>query len=285
MDGVNRAVQRGYGRAERTKTSIRDLGPSALELAGTERRVCVVCSQNVASYTCPRCNVPYCSIGCYRLHGTRCTEEFYKKHVASAMRDNTASTNERAHVLDMLQRVRIDEPMTSHVDAEGEVPSVSQESTIPTPNEIFADSDGEFQLRENLRWEDLTSEQILAFERAVRAGRLSGLIERWSPWWHRPRVEMLHADQAAEPDTSSTIEPGNGSDFLASRSAFGPVLSGAVASTVADAVPGTVEVPVQSLRFLRAHARVKADWLRCESTVTKVVMQLAHAVGGNGATG
>jgi hypothetical protein len=184
----------------------------------------------------------------------------------------------------MLQRVRIDEPMTSHV-AEGEVPSVSQESTIPTPNEIFADSDGEFQLRENLRWEDLTSEQILAFERAVRAGRLSGLIERWSPWWHRPRVEMLHADQAAEPDTSSTIEPGNGSDFLASRSAFGPVLSGAVASTVADAVPGTVEVPVQSLRFLRAHARVKADWLRCESTVTKVVMQLAHALGGNGTTG
>jgi hypothetical protein len=185
----------------------------------------------------------------------------------------------------MLQRVRIDEPMTSHVDAEGEVPSVSQESTIPTPNEIFADSDGEFQLRENLRWEDLTSEQILAFERAVRAGRLSGLIERWSPWWHRPRVEMLHADQAAEPDTSSTIEPGNGSDFLASRCGIWTCFERRGSEHSSGCCTGQCRGTGQSLRFLRAHARVKADWLRCESTVTKVVMQLAHALGGNGTSG
>jgi hypothetical protein len=215
MDGLNRAVARGYGRAERTKTSIRDLGPSALESAGTERRICIVCSQNVASYTCPRCNVPYCSISCYREHGTRCTEEFYKKHVASAMRDDTASTNERARVLEMLQRVRIDEPLTNHTDNDSGEASASQESTIPTPDEIFADSDGEFHLREDLRWDELTPDQILAFERAVRAGRLSGLIERWSPWWHRPRVEMLHADHAVEP--TPEMGEGNRSDFLASR--------------------------------------------------------------------
>ena len=44
-------------------------------------RVCRVCTRNEAKYTCPRCNIPYCSVGCYASHGEQCTEAFYREHV------------------------------------------------------------------------------------------------------------------------------------------------------------------------------------------------------------
>ena len=45
--------------------------------AATAARRCR-CHQAAAEYTCPRCNVRYCSLDCYRGHSERCTEGFYR---------------------------------------------------------------------------------------------------------------------------------------------------------------------------------------------------------------
>ena len=55
--------------------------PSASADDSAVRRVCVVCREKVAPYLCPQCNIPYCSVGCYRTHGEGCTEDFYRRHV------------------------------------------------------------------------------------------------------------------------------------------------------------------------------------------------------------
>jgi hypothetical protein len=41
---------------------------------------CQVCGKAAAGtlYTCPRCNVRYCGLACYKGHSERCTEGFYK---------------------------------------------------------------------------------------------------------------------------------------------------------------------------------------------------------------
>ncbi len=43
---------------------------------------CTVCKQQLSRYTCPRCLARYCSAACYKLHGGRCTEAFYKEQVS-----------------------------------------------------------------------------------------------------------------------------------------------------------------------------------------------------------
>jgi len=34
---------------------------------GTNARICGACVREYAKYTCPRCNAPYCSLGCYKV--------------------------------------------------------------------------------------------------------------------------------------------------------------------------------------------------------------------------
>ena len=47
----------------------------------TAQRPCGVCNKQLSKYLCPRCNLPYCSVGCYRNHGTGCTEAFAKDNL------------------------------------------------------------------------------------------------------------------------------------------------------------------------------------------------------------
>ncbi|ELR57561.1 Zinc finger HIT domain-containing protein 2 [Bos mutus] len=64
-----------------------------------------------ARYTCPRCNVPYCSLRCYRAHGS-CAEEFYRDQVLGELRGRSASPSRLATALRRLrqQRETEDEP-------------------------------------------------------------------------------------------------------------------------------------------------------------------------------
>lgn len=48
----------------------------------TSSRVCGVCTQVTSRYSCPRCNIAYCSTQCYSKHGGECTELFFSAQVA-----------------------------------------------------------------------------------------------------------------------------------------------------------------------------------------------------------
>ncbi|XP_035288910.1 zinc finger HIT domain-containing protein 2 [Anguilla anguilla] len=49
--------------------------------------VCGLCLSKRPSYTCPRCNVPYCDLACYRSSAhSICSEEFYKESVIQELR-------------------------------------------------------------------------------------------------------------------------------------------------------------------------------------------------------
>lgn len=86
------------------------------------------CQQHWSQYVCPRCNLRYCSLDCYKKHGSRCTESFYRsasgvitcntrqsRHgLLASCRDNTteqlqslqASQAERQQMLQMLHRLQ-----------------------------------------------------------------------------------------------------------------------------------------------------------------------------------
>ncbi|KAF6107229.1 zinc finger HIT-type containing 2 [Phyllostomus discolor] len=124
---------------------------------------CVFCpagEARAARYTCPRCNVPYCSLRCYRAHGT-CAEGFYRDQVLGELRGRSASPSRLASALRRLrqQRETEDEPQDA-----GLRPG-------PAPGGLVG------------LWERLAPAEKAAFERLLNRGEAGRLLPPWRPWW------------------------------------------------------------------------------------------------------
>lgn len=76
--------------------------------SSTSLRPCGLCLSNPAQYTCPRCNVPYCSLSCYRASAhMACSEQFYKDCVFQELREQGRTKHEdRVHMRDILMRMQ-----------------------------------------------------------------------------------------------------------------------------------------------------------------------------------
>ncbi|XP_026767870.3 zinc finger HIT domain-containing protein 2 [Pangasianodon hypophthalmus] len=91
-----------------------DLTPAAEEedtsssSSSSSLRPCGLCLSNPARYTCPRCNVSYCALSCYRGSAhTACSEQFYKDCVSQELRQRGRAAHEdRIHMRDILLRMR-----------------------------------------------------------------------------------------------------------------------------------------------------------------------------------
>lgn len=63
-----------------------------------------------SKYTCPRCNLAYCSLQCYRAEAhSQCTEPFYKREVEDQIRNApTATIGEKKKMMELLKRFEED---------------------------------------------------------------------------------------------------------------------------------------------------------------------------------
>ncbi|KAJ3833693.1 hypothetical protein F5878DRAFT_518329, partial [Lentinula raphanica] len=71
------------------------------------------CRRQIARYTCPQCNIPYCSSTCFKSPAhANCSEPFYKKQIESDARSGSTSnakptltqTQERLKMMEILRR-------------------------------------------------------------------------------------------------------------------------------------------------------------------------------------
>ncbi|KAL3666094.1 hypothetical protein V7S43_008885 [Phytophthora oleae] len=138
-------------------------------------RVCRVCTTQEARYTCPRCNIPYCSVNCYRFHGEGCTEQFFETHVRSEMQ---LTSNSRGHD-EKKQQKSIQELLERVKEFQEEQQQVDDEEALMQRMEELAllDREGKLTL------ESLTLEEKKKFLGEVADGRLGKLVQLWSPWW------------------------------------------------------------------------------------------------------
>ncbi|KAI0297603.1 hypothetical protein B0F90DRAFT_1634051, partial [Multifurca ochricompacta] len=67
---------------------------------------CGRCRRQFSRYTCPRCNLLYCSLSCFRAEAhSQCTEPFYHDQLASDIHaEPSSSVAERKAMLDLLKR-------------------------------------------------------------------------------------------------------------------------------------------------------------------------------------
>ncbi|XP_067900106.1 zinc finger HIT domain-containing protein 2 [Heterodontus francisci] len=151
-----------------------------------EAEACGLCTgtglRTAARYTCPRCNVPFCSLPCYR--GSRhqaCAESFYREAVLGELRAEARAGGDegRRSLRESLRRLR---------DSEDPEPG-------PDPQRASA----------RRLWEALTEQQRRDFQRLLESGEAAAWIKEWRPWWmRRPAGPVQELEQGGlEEDRTS----------------------------------------------------------------------------------
>lgn len=114
-----------------------------LEGPDARRTICMMCTSKPSCYTCPRCNLHYCSLACYQSPGhSVCSETFYKESVLKELKDmGPAESEGRKKMQDMLlslrQRAdRTDGGMESLLKESGIVSDDEDEGQVETVGKV-----------------------------------------------------------------------------------------------------------------------------------------------------
>ncbi|KAF9032096.1 hypothetical protein BDZ89DRAFT_595924 [Hymenopellis radicata] len=144
--------------------------------------VCNLCNRQVAKYTCPSCNAPYCSLECFRspTHG-ECSEGFYRKEITTE--GATAKAQERVKMMETLKRLE-EAPDDSDDDEE-------EEEDV---DDRFAGVDLDDT---DALWQRLTPEERTRF----LASPFSVLS--FTPWWEETGSEA----KPPLPDIPAALKP------------------------------------------------------------------------------
>src|SRR4051812_12898690 len=95
-------------------------------MQGAFASVCGVCISAKPKYTCPRCNVQYCSSTCFTKHSEICTEKFYETQVMENMKNYRAGSSERKSMMEALNRVYRSQERSGIPDPRHEPPAEAQ---------------------------------------------------------------------------------------------------------------------------------------------------------------
>lgn len=105
---------------------------TVLEGRNARSTICMMCQSEPSCYTCPRCNLHYCSLACYRSpdHSV-CSESFYRESVLKELKDmGTTEREGRKKMQDMLLSLRQKAERT-----DGGMESLLKESGIVSDDE------------------------------------------------------------------------------------------------------------------------------------------------------
>ncbi|KAJ4803525.1 HIT zinc finger family protein [Rhynchospora pubera] len=165
--------------------------------------ICRVCQKQFSQYTCPRCNIRYCSLPCYKGHSLWCTESFMRDNVMDELQQMQPEEETKRKMMDILKRF--------HSEGEDEVSSDNEDEPMLSEELIQKVISGD-----EIRLEDLSPEEIKRFKRALASGELSKLIEPWTPWWTKSSAKSISLGHGGrqlitqintEPDPSNNAAP------------------------------------------------------------------------------
>ncbi|KIJ34956.1 hypothetical protein M422DRAFT_262918 [Sphaerobolus stellatus SS14] len=171
-----------------------------------EKPPCGICKRQISNYTCPNCNVPYCSITCFKSEAhAECSESFYRKEIEDEIRTapNTSS-EERKKMMEMLRRFEEEsqenEGILEEEDEEGEGENDDLARKLEGVNLDEADS--------NALWALLSPSRREAFLKAMKdpeselAQQLLASEELHrnlhKPWWESPSLDEETLEQTSE---------------------------------------------------------------------------------------
>ncbi|PCH44112.1 hypothetical protein WOLCODRAFT_164926 [Wolfiporia cocos MD-104 SS10] len=168
---------------------------------------CAICRRQFSRYTCPQCNIPYCSLTCFRSEShSNCSETFYQKELESDVRSApSASEEEKRKMMELLKQFE-----QESMDDDLLIPDADEEDTGDELAYRLGGMDLDSASYDDI-WAALTPAERDKFMRALQDpnSELAQQLlaseelekERTEPWWEMP----MGMDADAEDLTQAMI--------------------------------------------------------------------------------
>ncbi|XP_071448337.1 zinc finger HIT domain-containing protein 2-like isoform X2 [Hetaerina americana] len=145
-----------------------------METVEDQSKTCGICKDNRGKYVCPRCNIVYCSLACYRadVH-LQCSESFYKECIEEEIKHGNGDPESQKEMLNMLKRVENEEDESLGVDSDDDEPAPELAERLAGVSLDDADA----------VWDALTEEERRDFMVLLQKGDVSQIVPPWTPWW------------------------------------------------------------------------------------------------------
>lgn len=144
-------------------------------ISSKEHRQCEICFKSKASYSCPRCNIGYCGLSCYRDSSKHleCSESFYEEQVMTELKMcKLEDSEDKEKMVEILKKVQKE---------------YEKERILPDCSDEDEKSDEEDSIEA-----DLTDNKLIkAYETE---------LAKWLPWWREFKELKLKEIYQVEKD-------------------------------------------------------------------------------------
>lgn len=201
--------------------------------ASLRRNRCTVCRLHEARYTCPKCQIPYCSVQCYQKHSNNqdddtgggttvpsCTESFYKDRVSQVLQLEVKEKKDG--MLQILSRMHQLEQ-----DDNKDPSPVDQSFGISVEDRLSQDELVQLlSVLEKCQDDDEKLERLLSslpsrVQKSVKAilqhagdepsDLQEWILDPWHPWW---RTELVRNDQSEDDESNSEDSATDSAEIL-----------------------------------------------------------------------
>ncbi|XP_043929039.1 zinc finger HIT domain-containing protein 2 [Protopterus annectens] len=156
--------------------------------------VCRLCFSALGRYTCPKCNVQFCSVSCYqgKTHQS-CSEKFYKDCVFQHLKLEQSSPEQRRKMEEILLRALVEQGVEEMAGGDDDKNERAEAITL---EERLAGLDIEEASEDDL-WGKLTEEERKEFEELLTCGKIGAVVHIWKPWWEKHDAGLV---ETLDPD-------------------------------------------------------------------------------------
>ncbi|XP_072382109.1 zinc finger HIT domain-containing protein 2 [Diabrotica undecimpunctata] len=196
-----------------------------------ETNTCKICDNALAKYSCPKCNLLYCSLNCYQANShLECSESFYKDNVFEELKFDKESPESKEKMVEILKRFH-DRNLLPSADTDesfGEYSGFSIEDILNfdpgESDELDSDDEDEMlDIGERLQgvnlddaekvWDKLTDSEKQDFVAFLKSEDVSNLIPSWQPWWMVYNPSLVEEVEKVDDYKKDCPEIGSIKDF------------------------------------------------------------------------
>uniref|UniRef100_T1IW78 HIT-type domain-containing protein n=1 Tax=Strigamia maritima TaxID=126957 RepID=T1IW78_STRMM len=153
----------------------------------TARKLCKFCQKSTGNYTCPKCNIVYCSLACYKHEShVKCTEKFYKNWVQTELKTREVSDEARQKMLQIL------------ANEKKEQEEEESETLCPPEGTIDARMAGVDLDDEKAVWERLSAGEKAEFAELIKQEQVEHFLPIWQPWWMTKEDLIMDAEAESQ---------------------------------------------------------------------------------------
>lgn len=169
------------------------------------------CSERTQKYNCPRCNIAYCSVACYKSSThLKCSEEFYKSCVLeemtlqSKLKNTPGPSDDVKRMYEILKRIQDDQP----IDSDSENSDEELDSDDDDNDDENSVNEGDLSKRlagidlndADAVWSHLTETERQEFNKMIQGEDVTSILPKFNAWWeNKIKRKLVSETNESEP--------------------------------------------------------------------------------------